>query len=326
MVSVPPLESICNKFLQVNDTNKLPAEESSNTSFCKDCELPLIDVVHLYHKDDCRNVECKRRIADAAKVWGFFQIINHGIPRDVLIRMQSEQRKLFEKPFEEKIISSSSGSCYRWGNPTAMSLQEFSWSEAFHLPLCHVPSLSSSGLNEFTEQVSNIAQRISEILAESLGCKSTLFAEICSQNSSYVRLNRYPPCPNFPKAYGLIPHTDSDFLTVLYQDQLGGLQLLKDGEWINVNPNQDVLIINVGDLFEAWSNGFYKSIKHRVVTNPVAERQSIAYFLCPTHETVIQSYCSPSLYRKFSFGEYRKQIQEDVKSTGTKIGLPKFLK
>lgn len=102
--------------------------------------------------------------------------------------------------------------------------------------------------------MSKIAQRISEILAESLGSKFSLFAENCSENSSYVRLNRYPPCPNFPKAYGLVPHTDSDFLTVLYQDQLGGLQLLKNGDWINVNPNQDALIINVGDLFEVLTN------------------------------------------------------------------------
>ncbi|KAK1360770.1 hypothetical protein POM88_045244 [Heracleum sosnowskyi] len=146
MESVPPLESICNKFparvVEENDT-KL-SEESLNTTCCEDCELPLIDVSHLYHKD-YRNVECKRRIADAAKEWGFFQIINHGIPSDVLIRMQSEQRKIFEKPFDEKVnyqkISSSSRSCYRWGNPTAMSLQEFSWSEAFQLTLDDVPSL-----------------------------------------------------------------------------------------------------------------------------------------------------------------------------------------
>lgn len=140
MISVPPLESICNKLpariVEKNDTNKF-SEESSITTCCEDCELPLIDVSHLYHKD---NVECKTRIADAAKEWGFFQIINHGIRTDVLIRMQSEQRKLFEKSYEEK-ISSSSRSDYRWGNPTAMSLQEFSWSEAFQLTLDDVPSL-----------------------------------------------------------------------------------------------------------------------------------------------------------------------------------------
>ncbi|WOH04222.1 hypothetical protein DCAR_0623631 [Daucus carota subsp. sativus] len=331
MESTPPLESICNKFPaklhQLEERNK-PSEESLNTTCRKDCQLPLIDFSNLDHKD-YRNIEtCKRRISDAAKEWGFFQIINHGISTEVLIRMQSEQRKLFDKPFEEKAnhkISSSSPSCYRWGNPTAMSLQDFSWSEAFQLPLCDISSLSGV-LQEFSEQVSKIAKRIAETLAESLGCNSTLFAENYGENSSYVRLNRYPPCPNFRKAYGLVPHTDSDFLTVLYQDQLGGLQLLKNGEWISVNPNQDALIVNVGDLFEAWSNGVYKSITHKVVTNPAAERLSIAYFLCPTYETVIQSYCKPSLYREFSFGEYRKQIQKDVESTRIKFGLSRFLK
>lgn len=47
-----------------------------------------------------------------------------------------------------------------------------------------------------------------------------------------------------------MPHTDSDFLTILHQDQVGGLQLVKDGKWISVKPNPKALIINIGDLFQ----------------------------------------------------------------------------
>ena len=63
-------------------------------------------------------------------------------------------------------------------------------------------------------------------------------------------MNRYPPCPLASKVFGLVPHTDSDFLTILFQDQVGGLQLLKDGKWIKVKPNPQALIINIGDLFQ----------------------------------------------------------------------------
>uniref|UniRef100_A0A803M232 Fe2OG dioxygenase domain-containing protein n=1 Tax=Chenopodium quinoa TaxID=63459 RepID=A0A803M232_CHEQI len=116
-----------------------------------------------------------------------------------------------------------------------------------------------------------------------------------------------------------------DFLTILYQDQVGGLQLVKDGKWISVKPNPEALIVNIGDLFQAWSNGVYNSVVHRVVANPRLERFSTAYFLCPSGDAIIQSFKEPSIYRKFSFGEYRQQVQQDVKEYGYKIGLSRFL-
>lgn len=69
----------------------------------------------------------------------------------------------------------------------------------------------------------------------------------------------------------------------------------------------------------------YKSVVHRVMSNPKAERFSVAYFLCPSQDTTIQSYKQPSIYRNFTYKEYRQQIQEDVKLTGDKVGLARFL-
>ena len=189
-----------------------------------------------------------------------------------------------------------------------------------------------------------------------------------------------------------MPHTDSDFLTILYQDQVGGLQLIKDNRWIAVKPNPRALIINIGDLFQvfkhgeeflitfsqvqvrtvrfrrygsliesgflmyialmslwihphpslrqcikmflrfyicvfcqAWSNGMYKSVEHRVMTNPTVERFSTAYFLCPSYDAVIECSGDCPAYRNFSFGEFRQQVQEDVKKLGYKVGLPRFI-
>lgn len=76
---------------------------------------------------------------------------------------------------------------------------------------------------------------------------------------------------------------------------------------------------------QAWSNDVYKSVEHRVVTNSKVERFSIAYFLCPSSDTVIQSNCEPGVYRRFSFKEFRNQVQEDVRNHGYKIGLPRFV-
>nr|GEV00111.1 gibberellin 2-beta-dioxygenase 8-like [Tanacetum cinerariifolium]GEY72446.1 gibberellin 2-beta-dioxygenase 8-like [Tanacetum cinerariifolium] len=94
--------------------------------------------------------------------------------------------------------------------------------------------------------------------------------------------------------------------------------LLKNGKWIAVNPKQETLIVIIGDLFQAWSNGTYKSVEHRVVANKHFERFSTAYFLCPSYDTIIESCEETSVYRRFSFKEFKQQVQDDVNSFGQK--------
>lgn len=182
-------------------------------------------------------------------------------------------------------------------------------------------------MERFARTASGLAETLVKILAENLRVKFTYFQENCPPSSSYLRLNRYPPCPysSSELVCGLIPHTDTDFLSVVYQNRIGGLQLLKDGRWFGVNPNPEALIINIGDLFQALSNGVYKSVKHRVVASEHFERFSSAYFYCPTNEAMVESHGEPAIYRKFSFKEYKQQSQKDVEVTGAKVGLQRFL-
>ena len=110
----------------------------------------------------------------------------------------------------------------------------------------------------FANIASEIAKTLVEILHQNLGStKPTYFHENCPPSSSYLRLNRYPPilCPDHSSSkliFGLIPHTDTDFMSVVRQDQIGGLQLLRDGRWFGVKPNPEALIINIGDLFQVY--------------------------------------------------------------------------
>jgi len=108
----------------------------------------------------------------------------------------------------------------------------------------------SSTMEKFASESEALAYMLAEVLAEKSGQNSSFFKENCVRNTCYLRMNRYPPCPKPSEVYGLMPHTDSDFLTILYQDQVGGLQLIKDNRWIAVKPNPKALIINIGDLFQ----------------------------------------------------------------------------
>jgi gibberellin 2-oxidase len=72
---------------------------------------------------------------------------------------------------------------------------------------------------------------------------------------------------------------------------------------------------------QAWSNNRYKSVEHKVVANATSERFSAAYFLCPSYDSPVGTCGEPSPYRSFTFGEYRRMVQEDVKRTGRKITM-----
>ncbi|XP_029127764.1 gibberellin 2-beta-dioxygenase 8 isoform X2 [Cajanus cajan] len=251
--------------LLFDKTRNINNEEENKDNFdykevvAEECELPVIDLSRLEASDEVAREECKSQIARASQEWGFFQVVRHGISTEIFSRLRYEQEKVFKQPFEKKIkehkfLNFSAGS-YRWGTPSATCIRQLSWSEAFHIPLTDILGSTRSNslswtIEQFATTVSRLAQTLADILAEKMGHKSTFFKENCLPNTCYLRLNRYPPCPIAFGIHGLMPHTDSDFLTILYQDQVGGLQLVKDSKWIAVKPNPDALIINIGDLFQ----------------------------------------------------------------------------
>ncbi|KAK6932358.1 Isopenicillin N synthase-like, Fe(2+) 2OG dioxygenase domain, partial [Dillenia turbinata] len=330
------------------------------SSIMEECELPIIDLRKL-SLGGVEREECMEDIAKASREWGFFQIVNHGIPEEILEKMRREEVKVFRRPFVEKsgekFLNLPPGT-YRWGTvPSATCIQQISWSEALHIPLQDIGSLNditlrspnlgrlspmyvalkaqqyiyswyfylSSTIEQYTEVVFEVAQKLAAILAEKLGQNSTFFKETCVSSSCYLRLNRYPPCPLSLKLYGLVPHTDTDFLTVVSPDDIGGLQVVKDGKWIAVKPNPQALMINIGDFFQAWSNGIYKSVEHHVVANEHVERFSAVFFLSSLKDVVIPICGEPSKYKPFSFNEYQEQVLRDIKTLGDKVGLARFL-
>ncbi|KAF8692907.1 hypothetical protein HU200_039265 [Digitaria exilis] len=375
----PPLVDSYHALLRRCGDDGVPIVQEAQTPSLPvvECELPMIDVGCLTSSGGSSEAEraaCAAAIVRAAEEWGFFQVRNHGVARELLDAMRREQARLFRLPFEAKATAGLLDGSYRWGTPTATSPRQLSWSEAFHVPLAGVSGDGSCDFGDLTAlryvrlafdilrrnkyqddvtrpdvtrkvagAMSRLAGTLARVMAEALlppagagdGC--CFFPEGCDETTCFLRLNRYPPCPVSPDAFGLVPHTDSDFLTVLSQDHVGGLQLMKGARWVAVKPIPDALIVNVGDLFQADRQAhrrrfelslrarLYKSVEHKVMTNATTERYSVAYFLCPSYDSPIGTCEEPSPYRAFTFGEYRNKVQEDVKRTGKKIGLPNFL-
>ncbi|CAB4310749.1 unnamed protein product [Prunus armeniaca] len=110
--------------------------------------------------------------------------------------------------------------------------------------------------------------------------------------------------------YGLPGHTDCNLITVLLQDDVPGLQVLRNGKWVAVNPIPNTFIVNIGDMMQVISNDKYKSVLHRAVVNCNSERISIPTFYCPSPDAVIGpakdliSHDQPAMYRNFTYAEY----------------------
>jgi non-haem dioxygenase in morphine synthesis N-terminal len=131
-VSEPPLVHSYQALLQNND---LHSSLKNQNIFVQEIDLPLIDLCNLQSENRQKKLLCAKEIVNAATEWGFFQVLNHGISLELLEKIKREQVKLFRLPFEKKVSSGILNDSYRWGNPTATSVSQFSWSEAFHVPL-----------------------------------------------------------------------------------------------------------------------------------------------------------------------------------------------
>ncbi|KAG6746545.1 hypothetical protein POTOM_048896 [Populus tomentosa] len=165
-------------------------------------------------------------------------------------------------------------------------------------------------------QVRELGFRIQELISESLGLEKDHIKNVLGEQGQHMAVNFYPPCPEPELTYGLPAHTDPNALTILLQDlSAAGLQvLLKDGKWAAVNPHPDAFVINIGDQLQALSNGRYKSVWHRAITNTDKARMSVASFLCPCDNALITppkaltDDGTGAIYRDFTYAEYYKKF------------------
>ncbi|XP_057732094.1 gibberellin 3-beta-dioxygenase 1-like [Arachis stenosperma] len=267
-------------------------------------------------------------IGNACKTWGVFQVVNHGIPMSLFRDIQQTGQALFSCSTHQKLKAARTpDGVSGYGRARISSFfPKLMWSECFTIvesPLEHFIQLWPHEYNkhcdvvvQYEEAMKKLAQKLMWMVLTSLGIsKEELkwagpkgeFKWACSA----LHLNSYPSCPDPDRAMGLAPHTDSTLLTILYQNDVSGLQVLREGVgWVAVPPLPGGLVINMGDLFHILSNGSYPSVLHRVLVNRTRQRFSVAYLYGPPSNVHIRPHPKligpnrPALYRPVTWNEY----------------------
>lgn len=109
----------------------------------------------------------------------------------------------------------------------------------------------SSTVEEYMAEIEKLARELLELLTEGLGLEADRFNHyVENERMMSMRFNLYPPCPQPELAIGLRAHTDPHLLTILHQDEVAGLQVQIDDQWITVKPRPDCFVVNIGDLFQ----------------------------------------------------------------------------
>jgi isopenicillin N synthase-like dioxygenase len=140
-------------------------------------------------------------------------------------------------------------------------------------------------MEKYYQQIFNLSLVILDILAATLPYGPKVFEEFVSNEPvASIRLLHYPPDRSEDiRQLGAGAHTDFGAITLLLQDEVGGLQVYDadasaENRWVDVRPNRDAYVVNVGDMLQMWTNGKYKSGLHRVVNRGGSDRYSVPFF------------------------------------------------
>nr|KYP61045.1 1-aminocyclopropane-1-carboxylate oxidase isogeny 1 [Cajanus cajan] len=225
----------------------------------KDYAIPVIDLASI-HEDPCERKRVVERVKEASETWGFFQIVNHGIPVNIMDGMLDGIMKFFEQDDELKLefFSHDHRPFMYNGNSNLYNKVIPSWRDSFFCNMApnapkpeDLPSICSDILLDYSSQVMKLGTLLFELLSEALGLNSTYLRDMCCNVGVFAFGHYYPPCPEPELTLGTIKHADVNFITVLLQDHVGGLQVLHQDTWIDVAPVPGALVINIGDFLQA---------------------------------------------------------------------------
>lgn len=281
--------------------------------------IPTIDISPLQdtaHPDHDATVQ---RILNACTDIGFLSITGTGVSPDTVNQVRAKTRAIFDIDEQSKWDQAITRNNYRGYIPMGFFTPNDGSGKAdkyegyklhFEVSEDHPvrddcalygPNLwpaevqgAQEVILEYWSQLDHVAELLLGALEIGLALKPNVLKEAFATPMTNMTLLHYPPQAPDEEGFGIHPHTDTDALTIIAPDPVGGLEVqTRDGGWITPDCPPGGFIVNIGNMLELWSGGRLKSTPHRVVNKSGKERYSFPYFAVPRHEVIVEPLLPP---------------------------------
>ena len=297
-------------------------------------QIPKIDISEIEEKEFSRTL--LQDFFSAYNKYGFGYIINHGIEKTLIDQLFQVSKQFHSQPLSEKMrvaldhnhrgyiaINTSTDV-----NSKLADVKKPNQSESFMMmreDKSELPDVYLSGPNQwpklenfkevlekYTFNMTKLGRNLMRLALLSSGVKDLSVMQSLDMPTIWLRLLHYPPISkNSPSdLYGSAPHTDFGCLTILAQDEIGGLQVQTiEGEWIDVPKLEGSFVVNVGDMLSRYTNGLLRSTPHRVINKSGKERFSCPFFFDPHTNAVVQPLkgTGKPKFSPINFGEFLRE-------------------
>ena len=300
-------------------------------------QIPKIDISEIEEKEFSRTL--LQDFFSAYNTYGFGYIINHGIEKTLIEQLFQVSKQFHSQPLSEKMrvaldhnhrgyiaINTSTDV-----NSKLADVKKPNQSESFMMmreDKSELPDVYLSGPNQwpkldnfkevlekYTFNMTKLGRNLMRLALLSSGVRDLSVMQSLDTPTIWLRLLHYPPISkNSPSdLYGSAPHTDFGCLTILAQDEIGGLQVqTREGEWIDVPKLEGSFVVNVGDMLSRYTNGLLRSTPHRVINKSGKERFSCPFFFDPHTNAVVQPLkgTGKPKFSPINFGEFLREELE----------------
>lgn len=277
--------------------------------------LPIIDIAPLLSRAAGQN-NVAEQIGLACRQAGFFYIVGHGVDQELQLRLEKCSRQFFSQDLKAKldIDMARGGKAWRGYFPVGRELTSgrpdlkegiyFGKELSKDDPLVksgtpmHGPNLFPSNIPMLREAVldymnamTTLGQVLMRGIALSLGLSETYFADRYTSDPLILfRIFNYPAYPrgDGEENWGVGEHTDYGVLTILRQDDSGGLQVKSRSGWIDAPPIPRSFVCNIGDMLDRMTGGLYRSTPHRVKNPLRRDRLSFPFFFDPNFNVEVK--------------------------------------
>ncbi|SEA35306.1 isopenicillin N synthase family dioxygenase [Rubrimonas cliftonensis] len=290
------------------------ATEDQRARRVDEATLPVIDVSALQGADPAAIRATAAALGEAARTSGFFYIVNHGVPQALMDALFAASKQFHALPRARKMRWWSGFTTHHRGYvpfeengadfPRRINMNE-AWDMSFEAPADHPDHLAGwrmtgpnvwpdlpgwrETVSAYYDAVFALGLRMLDALALELGVDPAELRRHITNPTSQLRLLRYVPndLPATKDIVGIAPHSDFECFTILLQGGPGLQVMNAEDVWIEAPPVQGAFIVNIGDIFETWSGGRFKSTQHRVV-NIGRERFSAPLFFGLDYHAVVE--------------------------------------